>query len=102
LGECRRLDVAFGQPLALGALSDVHRAHGRPDLAVAVCTDAVTVAERLGEPVLRALTQRSPGAAHHARGDHDAARKAWSAARDLHSPLGNRPEVDELDRQLAG
>jgi tetratricopeptide (TPR) repeat protein len=102
LVECHRLDVAFGQALALGALGDVHRSLGRPEVAVAVCTEALAIAERLGEPLLRALTQRSLGAAQHARGDHGAARRAWSTARDLHSAMGNRAEAEELDRQLAG
>ena len=102
LAECHRLDLAFGQALALGALGDVHRSQGRSDRAVAACTQALAVAERLGEPLLRALTHGSVGAAHRARSDRNAAREAWSAARDLHSSMGNRAKVEELDRHLAG
>jgi len=101
LAACRRLGVDYGQAMALNALGDLHRRHGRVDAAVACCTEALRIAEGLGEPLLRASIHRSLGDAHHGGGDRAAAVAAWSAARDLYAELANQAEVEALEARVA-
>ncbi|WP_213452407.1 tetratricopeptide repeat protein [Rhizomonospora bruguierae] len=101
LVACRRLGVGFGQALALKALGDLCLRQGSPEQAVALCTEVLAIAEGLEGPPLRGRILRSLGDAHHAAGTRAAARDAWSRARAVHAGLGNRAEVEDLDRLLS-
>ncbi|NEE38128.1 tetratricopeptide repeat protein, partial [Streptomyces sp. SID7982] len=96
----RRIDSAYERARALLGVADVHRSAGRPDLAMEVYEQALTLSERTGSrpAAARALA----GLAHTALITHrsEPALEYARRAEEVYRSLGSEAEAESLRRLL--